>query len=320
MKKSLLYMITLVLSISMLAAFSLCGCKTETLAAEGTKVLRIAYIVKVINPYFKVMIKGAEAEAEKQGVNLIVSATQQQTNVEEQVSIVQDMIVQKVDAICIAPIDSKALVDILREALDAGIPVVNVDNRLDKKTMENAGISIPYVGVDDEVSAYNAAKAIVEELGGKGKVAILEGIRGADNAQKRKSGAEKAFNEAPGIEIVASQTANWKAEEALTVFANILQANPDLNGVFCANDMMSFGAIQAIDAAGKTGEIVVTSIDAEDQALENIKQGLALATVYQNQDAQAAKAVGVAIKLINGNTVDENITVPTILVTKDDIK
>lgn len=279
----------------------------------------IAFVVKEINPYFKVMLEGAAAEAEKRGAKLLTSAAASQTAVEQQMSIVEDFISQQVDAIVLAPIDSKALVPVVARAMKAGIKVVNVDNRLDAGTMTAIGIKVPYVGVNDEVSAYNAAKAVVDALGGKGKVAILEGIRGADNAQARRRGAEKAFNEAPGIDIVASQTANWQAEEALNVMTNIIQANPDLAGVFAANDMMSFGAIQAIAAAGKQGDVVIASIDAEKQALANIKEGKALATVYQNQDAQAAKAVSVALDMIAGKQVETDIQVDTILITKDDI-
>ncbi|MBU1174143.1 MAG: substrate-binding domain-containing protein [Alphaproteobacteria bacterium] len=279
----------------------------------------IAYVVKEINPYFNVMLAGAEAEAAKLGVELKTSAAASQTAVEQQMGIVEDFISQSVDAIVIAPIDSKALVPVVARAMKAGIKVVNVDNRLDADTMKAAGIEVPYVGVNDEVSAYNAAKAIVDKLGGTGKVAILEGIRGADNAQARKRGAEKAFAEAPGIEIIASQTANWQAEEALNVMTNIIQANPDINGVFAANDMMSFGVIQAVAAAGKEGKVVIASIDAEDQAKANIKDGKALATVYQNQDAQAAKAVSVALEMINGATVDPDIQVDTILLMAADL-
>jgi ribose transport system substrate-binding protein len=287
---------------------------SSAVAAEAPTV---AYVVKEINPYFNVMLKGANAEADKLGIKLLTSAAANQTAVEQQISIVEDFISQKVNAIVIAPIDSKALIPVLKKALDAGIPVVNVDNRLDAGTMKAVSVAIPYVGVNDEVSAYNAAKAIVDKLGGKGKVAILEGVRGADNAQARKRGAEKAFGEASGIEIVASQTANWQAEEALNVATNIIQANPDIAGIFASNDMMSFGAIQAIAAAGKS--IVITSIDAESQALVNVRDGTALATVYQNQDAQAAKAVDVARSLINGETVEPDIQVPTVLITKENL-
>lgn len=300
-------------ALAVVAAFAL----SAGPAQAGEK--RIAFVTKVMNPYFKVMVAGAQAECDKNGVTMLFSAAREQTAVEHQISIVQDMIVKQVDAICIAPIGSKESVPVLKEALDAGIPVICVDNRLDAATMADAGISIPYVGVDDEDSAYMVTKALCEAMGGKGEAAIMEGIRGADNAQARKRGAEKAFAEYPGIRIVSSQTANWNAEEALNVFTNVLLANPNITGVFCANDMMSFGVLQAIDAAGKKGQVLVVGIDAEEQAIENVRNGDMLATVYQNQDAQASRAILAALDAIAGKEVPPDIVVPTVLKTKDNL-
>ena len=300
---------------------------SETVAADTTEEvaaaddeIKIGFIMKVVNPYFEVMQEGAEAKAEELGVTLLCEAALEHTDIEGQIAIIEDMISQGVDAICIAPSGSKEVVPALALAIAAGIPVVDVDNRLDAETVEAAGLDpIPYVGVEDINSAYMAASYLVEQIGGEGKVAILEGIRGVDNAENRRAGAEKAFNEAEGIEIVASQTANWGAEEALNVFTNILQANPDLKGVFCANDQMAFGAIQAIEAIGKTGEILVVGIDAEEQAYVYIREGKMLATIHQNQDQQGATAVETALMMINGEAVDTEIIVPTLLKTIDEI-
>lgn len=246
----------------------------EEVAEEKTEPYKIGFIMKIVNPYFQVMQQGAEAKAEELGVNLLVEAALEHTDIEGQIAIIEDFISQEVDAIVIAASGSKEVVPALAKAIEAGIVVVSVDNRLDATTVEQAGLEpIPYVGVDDADSAYMAAKAVVDELQGVGKVAIIEGIRGVDNAEKRKSGAEKAFSEASGIEVVAEQTANWDAEEALDVVTNILTANPDLNGIFCANDQMAFGAAQAVQNIGKTGEIFVVGIDAEEQAFEAIKAG-----------------------------------------------
>lgn len=296
---------------------------TETAAEETTSedAIKVGFVVKVINPFFTVMLEGAQEKADEMGIELLTGAASEQTDTEEQIAIVQDMVTKGVDAICIAPIDSEALLPCLAEAQEAGVVVVNLDNRLNADTAEQLGMdSIPFVGVSDEDSAYLAAKAICEAMGGAGDVAIIEGIQSADNAQQRKAGAERAFDEYPDITIVASQTANWNAEGGLTVFTNILQANPDIKGVFCANDAMSFGVIQAIEAAGKTGQIYVASIDAEDAAIENVKNGIELATVYNNQDAQAAKAIEVAVDMVNGiEPSSMDIVVETILYTIDNL-
>jgi ribose transport system substrate-binding protein len=297
-----------------LALVMLFGMMTSVVAEEKVK---IGFVVKVINPFFTVMLEGAQAKADELGITLLTGAASEQTKTEEQIAIVQDMVTKGVKAICIAPMDSEALLPCLADAQNAGVIVVNLDNRLNPETAKQLGMDpIPLIGVSDESSAYLAGKAI----GGKGEVAIIEGIQSADNAQQRKSGAERAFGEYPNVKIVASQTANWNAEEGLNVFTNILQANPNIKGVFCANDAMSFGVIQAIEAAGKTGEIVVASIDAEAAAIENVKNGLELATVFNNQGVQAAKALEVALDMINGKELKSTeIMVDTVLYTKENL-
>lgn len=324
-------LISLILALAMTATMAACSntpasstappASEQTSSAPAAEKTKVGFVVKVINPFFTVMLDGAQKKADELGIELLVGAASEQTKTEEQISIVQDMVSKGVKAICIAPMDSEALLPCLADAQKAGVVVINLDNRLNPDTAAELGMDpIPFVGVSDADSAYLAGKAICEAIGGQGEVAIIEGIQSADNAQQRKAGAERAFNEYEGIEIVSSQTANWNAEEALNVVTNILQANPDIKGIFCANDAMSFGAIQAIEAAGKTGQIVVTSIDAEEAAIENVKNGVALATVYNNQDTQAATALELAMDILSGEEVpQEDVVVETILYTKDNL-
>ena len=324
-------LISLILALAMTATMAACSntpasstappASEQTSSAPAAEKTKVGFVVKVINPFFTVMLDGAQKKADELGIELLVGAASEQTKTEEQISIVQDMVSKGVKAICIAPMDSEALLPCLADAQKAGVVVINLDNRLNPDTAAELGMDpIPFVGVSDADSAYLAGKAICEAIGGQGEVAIIEGIQSADNAQQRKAGAERAFNEYEGIEIVSSQTANWNAEEALNVVTNILQANPGIKGIFCANDAMSFGAIQAIEAAGKTGQIVVTSIDAEEAAIENVKNGVALATVYNNQDTQAATALELAMDILSGEEVpQEDVVVETILYTKDNL-
>ena len=304
-----------------LLVFGFLACNKTASGGSVSGKPAVGFVIKIINPFFTTMLEGAYAKADELGFELLVGAAKEHTNTEEQIAIVQDMVTKGVKAICIAPIDSEALLPCLKDAQDAGIIVVNLDNRLNPDTARILGMQpIPFIGVSDEASAYLAAKAICEALNGSGDVAILEGVQSAENAQQRKAGAERAFREYSGIRIVASQTANWNSEEALGVFTNILQANPNIKGVFCANDAMSFGVVQAIEAASKTGQIVVTSIDAEDAAIDNVRKGLALATVFNNQDTQAGKALEVANDLMNGKSLSSTeIVVETILYTKDNL-
>ncbi|MCC5466136.1 sugar ABC transporter substrate-binding protein [Pelosinus baikalensis] len=288
-------------------------------AKADKKELKIGFVMKTLsNPFFISMEKGAQKAGKELGVKLEVQVGQEETSIEQQIAIVENMIATKVDAICIAPGGSKEIVPVLKKAQDAGIPIINIDNRIDADAAKAAGLKpIPYVGASNLDGGYLAGKYLAEQLKGKGKgkVAIIEGIQGVDNAEGRKNGAKKAFAEYKDIQIVASQSANWKTEEGLNVMTNILQANPDLNGVFCANDMMAFGAIQAIDGVGKSGKIIVTAYDALDQAKVYIKEGKMASTVDQKPDDQGYYGVKYAVDLINKKEVPmeymvklENIT------------
>lgn len=281
---------------------------------------RIALIMKTLtNPFFITMRQGAiKASAELKNVDLLVQASAEETSFEEQLAIMEDMIAKKVDAICIAPSSPKTILPAVVKAAKAKIPVIDIDVLIDPAAIKAEGIKpIPYVGADNLQGGYMAGKWLVQTLGGRGKVAILEGAPGVDNGVKRKNGAEKAFREAPHIRLVASQTANWKTEEALNVFTNILQAHPDLNGVFCANDMMAFGAIEAIAAAGKTGKVAVASFDALDAAKEAIKAGSMGCSIDQRPDLMGYYGVKYALDSIHGKKVPAVYMVPLTNITKE---
>lgn len=301
----------LLISISLLM-FS-CGSKTD--APWKTK---IALVMKAAsNPFFARMEEGAREAADSMGVNLLVGTITRETDIEQQVSIVENMIVQSVQAILIAPADSKAIVNVLKKAADNGIRTINIDNRIDSATAAAAGLKIDcYIGVDNREGGRMAGEYLVKLMGGQGKAAMLEGIRGVDNAEARKAGFLQAI-EGTGIELVASQSANWAQDEGLDVFANMLQAFPDITGLFCANDMMALGAIQAIDQAGKTGQIFVTSYDNLEAARQAILQGNLHATIEQHPERMGFEGVVAAVDLIQGSSVPAEKLIKLDLITKE---
>ena len=113
----------------------------------------------------------------------------------------------------------------------------------------------------------------MKATGGKGNVAILEGIPGHETGDQRLRGFREVIAKTPGIKIVASQPANWERDQGFNVFQNILQANPTVNGLFACSDLMALGAMEAIAAAGRTGKIVVIGFDALDDAKKAVRRG-----------------------------------------------
>ena len=279
--------------------------------------ITIAVITKIIDPFFQTLIDYCVQRGNELGVNIIYSAASHVAAIEEQIAIVQNMVAMNVDAIIISPIDSIALVSAVEEAYAAGIPVIAFDNEFDADAVARAGLPpIPFVGIDNEASAYLSAMYLVNYLGGEGRVAILEGLTGADNAILRANGGRRAFESAPGIEIVASQAADWDTERGYAVMTNILQANPDIVGVFSSADPMSYGALRAIEDAGRKGQIAVASFDGLRPAIELIAAGELLATLDQNAPGISAMAVDVAMKGIRGETLEPFYVVEPILITR----
>jgi ribose transport system substrate-binding protein len=261
----------------------------------------VSLIMKTLtNPFFIEMEKGARRAEKELGIRLIVKTGAKETSIDQQIAIVEDMIRQRIAAIVIAPGSSTDLIPVLKKAQNAGIWIVNIDNRLDPNLSAKMGlINVPFISVDNTQGAYLATKVIIQKVQQPATAAILEGIRAATNAEHRKQGAVKAFQENPGIRIAAMETANWKIDEAFTVTSKIFDEHPDVNLLFCANDMMALGAIQYLQGAGKTN-VKVAGFDALAEAVKAIRDGKLQATVDQNAGQQGYLGVKYAVDLIQG--------------------
>lgn len=272
---------------------------------------KIALVMKALsNPFFHTMQVGAEEEAKKLGIDLRVQGTNKETDVTQQINIVQNFITQKVDAIVIAPASSSGLVPILFQAQQRRIYVVNIDNPLDAATIKQIGLQCPFVGSDNAMGAALAAHDLVAAMGGAGEVAILEGIPGVMNAELRKQGARRIFDAEPKIQVVASQTAEWETETAYRIFTNILTAHPNIRGLFAANDNMALGALRAIEAAGKGGRIAITSYDNLTAVQEAILEGKIISTIEQHPELMGAYGVRAAKDHLDGKDVPSRIDTP----------
>ncbi|CAN5325614.1 ribose ABC transporter substrate-binding protein RbsB [soil metagenome] len=311
MKKALILMLLGILSIAFLS------CQRGNDQAGG--VPRIALVMKTANnPFFIEMQKGAEEAAQKLGVNLIVQAAEREVDVEKQMQIVENLIQTKVAALCVTPSGSREIVPAIDKANRAGIPVLIIDTRVDAEALSEAqGKIASFIGSDNYEGGKFAGEYIAKRLGGKGKVAVLEGIPGHETGDSRLRGFRDALKATPGIEIVASQTANWERDQGFNVFQNILQSHPDVQAVFACSDLMALGAVEAIAAAKKTGQITVVGFDAADEAREAVRRGAMDATVAQSPSTMGALAVENAYRLINGEQIKEEIVVPIKLITKE---
>lgn len=261
------------------------------------------------NPFFVTLRDGAQEAADAAGANLIVVDAQDDSA--RMLSGIEDLISRGVGALLINPTDSDAVVPAIQQANEAGIPVFTVDRGA------SGGEIVSHIASDNVAGGRMAAEFLCEALGSAGNVVELQGIAGSSAARDRGQGFnEYMSSECTGVTIVAQQTANFNRDEGLTVFENILQAQPEIAGVFAHNDEMILGAIQAAEAAGRADEIVFVGFDAIDDAVQAVEDGSLAATVAQQPALMGQLAVETAVKHLDGESVESNIPVDLSLVTE----
>jgi inositol transport system substrate-binding protein len=236
-------------------------------------------------------------------------------DVATQLAQVENFVTQKVDAIVVIAANTDAADPMTKAAQDAGIPLLYV-NRLPSNLPE--GIS--YVGSESIQAGIMQAEWIAEQLGGKGNVVIMNGDLAQEAAQKRTEGEKQVFAKFPDIKIIREDTGNWSRDQGLALMENWLASGDQIDAVASNNDEMAIGAIQAIDAAGKLGEIIVGGVDASPDALQEMDKGRLNVTVFQNAKGQGEGGIKVAIALAKGESVEKYTWIPFELVTPENYK
>lgn len=300
---------------------SLAACGTEDTADEPPKAEgkpTVCLVMKSLaNEFFQDMKKGANAHVKKRGdVKLDVSGIQNETDVDGQVALIDKCITRQVQAIVIAPADSKALVQPLKRAAREGIEIVNIDVRLDQKALEEANLQVPYVGPDNELGAKKSGTVLAKELDPGSKVVLLTGNPGADNAKQREEGFRAAAEEGK-LDLVSVKTAHWETDEANTVFGNMLTADRDIEGVLASNDSMALGALKVIEE--RKPSIKVASFDNIPAIRSYIEKGQVVSTLDQYGSTQASDGIDYAMKMIDGEKVTGWQKTDIKLVTKSNV-
>lgn len=266
----------------------------------------LACVVKnAVNPYMIKQLEGMEVAAKLMGFTAITLAPGKADNIEEQVSLIEDLLLRGVDGIVIHPSDSNGIVPAVEAAVAQGVPVVTIG------TPANTDLTFMRTGVDYRETGYVIGKWVAEELGGKGNVIILEGPPQAENAIERLRGIEEAFAEYPEIKIIASQTANFRRVEGMQVMKNLLQRFRQVDAVIGCNDEMAMGAVMAIEAAGRDREgIIIAGFDANQDACNAIAEGRMHVTYNTDPMSSAIAAAAYLVMYLNDGTLPPAAFVP----------
>jgi len=249
---------------------------------------------------------GSERTAARLGARVVHYVPQRPDDIEQQIVLVGQAIAARPDAVLFVPVHDTAMNASVRKLNDAGIPAVNLLNRLTE------GRFVTFVGSDDYRIGYDIAACLFRHLGGKGDIVVLEGVPGAVTSRDRVRGFHDALAQWPGIRVAASRAANYQQETARRVVAELLPGLPRLDGILSANDVMSLGAIEALEATGRSAAVV--GVNALPDAITAIKRGKLLATVDFDALKIACIAAEAAIRHLRGQPVPRDIELPVQIV------
>jgi ribose transport system substrate-binding protein len=281
----------------------------------GSKKIEIALVTKALDSEFWQRMKSGAEEAARadSDVKLSILAPAQEINIDQQVSILEDLILKRVAALAVAPAGVSEILPVLDKAKAAGIPVVIVDTDVPWPGR------VSFIGIDNRLGGRLAGEYIIKAIGGKGKVAVIRGVLGVATQEDRLTGFRDSIHNQPGIELVSVQPANSERAMGMGVMENILTSHPDIKAVFATNDQMALGAIEAIAARRLTGKIVVVGFDAGHEALRAIDLGKLNAVMAQYPERIGRRAIEEAVKAAKGQPAEKRVDIGTVLVTRDNV-
>ncbi len=294
------------LAVAVLAAASAALPLSSAFAEDAAAKPKVGLVMKSLaNEFFVTMQDGAKQYQKDHAADfdMITNGIKNETDTSAQIDIVKQMILSKVNAIVIAPADSKALVKVLEDASKAGIKIVNIDNRLDPGVLKGKDLDIPFVGPDNRKGAKLVGDYLAKQLASGDRVGIIEGVPTTTNAQQRTAGFKDAMD-AAGLKIVSTQSGNWEIDEGRKVASAMLSEYPDLKALLAGNDNMALGAVSAVRAAGKAGKVLVVGYDNIEAIKPMLQDGRVLATADQAAAQQAVFGIQNALKLVKGEKVD----------------
>lgn len=296
------------------------GLVAAPFAAAQDESLRIGALIKNdSNPYFLTMKDGYEFAAERYGVDIVVGSTPTEDATAEQLAILETWLNEGTfDAFIVTPFRPTSLDSALSRASEEGIPIINIDELIPEDSAVSSGISARIASNNVRAGSL-VAQMFVERLPEGAQVVVIEGAAGTTSSIDRVSGFTDGVS-AAGLEVVASQPADWDRAQAFDVTTNLLQGNPEVQGIFAANDGMGLGALEAVQAAGLSGEVLVASVDAIPEAVDAVREGRLAGTVAQYPDEMAVLAVEAMLKVLGGRPVAPQIEAPVVLLTEENVE
>ncbi len=300
-----------------LCAVILANCsspETSEEAVSGEHKYTIAVVPKGLGHQFWMTVKaGADAAGRDLDARILWNGPAKETEVAKQINIIQDMMSRGVDGIVMAACNENALVDTIAQAMDRGIPVVTVDSGV------NSDLPVSFIATDNIEGAKAAAAKMAELIGGAGDVGQLPFVPGAATSEMREKGFAEGLKDFPDVKLVATIHTHSDTAKALAATEDMMTAHPNLKGIFAGNEAAAIGAIQAIETAGKAGEIKLIAFDASPEQLDALKRGTMHALIVQDPFRMGYDGVKTVIDAIEGKPVEKRIDTGVTVVTMENL-
>lgn len=280
-------------------------------SGSGETVKGTMVISTLNNPFFVSVADGAKVAAKDLGMTLDV----QNANNSDQTALnaTTTALTKQPDVLIIDPVGAESGGTMTEAANSADVPAVAFDRA------PASGDLASFIGYDAVQAGKEAAKSLAEAIGEKGKVVEIQGILGTNVAQDRSKGFNEGIAEFPDIEVVAKQAADFDRGKALDVMTNVLQGNSDIDGVYAANDEMALGVVAALKARDLAGKVQVVGNDGIGDALKAVEDGTMYSTHAESPFVLGKQVIDIAVKVAQGETVEENTVLEGRLVTKDEV-
>lgn len=307
-------------ALALIGALAACEKKPQAAPAPAGAApsdLRVAVVPKgTTHDFWKSIHAGAiKAERELGGVQVTFRGPEKEDDREQQVSLVQNLVSGKYDAIVLAPLDDRALVDPVRQATAAGIPVVIIDSGLQAEVGRDF---VSYVATDNHKGGRLAGRRMIEVLSGQGRVLMLRYQEGSASTMQREQGFVDELKAAAGIELIdPHRYAGATRDTAQASAENLLAANSGLAGVFCPNESSTYGMLLALRAAGLAGKVRLVGFDSSQGLVDALRAGDIDALVVQNPMKMGYLGVKTAVAHIRGETVEPQIDTGVAIITRD---
>jgi ribose transport system substrate-binding protein len=274
--------------------------------------MTIAVFTKnLTNPAYEAFRIAADQIARSTGARVRHFVPKQPDNVDEQKAMVEQVLQDRPDAVIFIPVDDVAMIDSVKKLNEAKIPVVLVSNPL-------PGSFVTYVGADDFEIGYREARYLFENLGGKGKIVVIEGTPAAPTNRERVRGYQRAFAEFPGIEVLGSGIGNYQQPDAKRVMEKFLREHPQIDAVLSANDGMALGVLEALKDANRTS--IVIGVNGILPAVKQIETGKILATVDFNMFKIGCVATRAAVRHLKHEPLPDKVMLPAEIIDKTNYK